>query len=152
MVSSRFCCCPKSPCYGPFVSCVQLLVILPPSSSRSCPLAPYCYPPLALLPHRSSHLSSVTPCPGIALPPRLLSNPLDRSNNLRDRATCYCRPTVPVFSPVRDHLPTPPGPHFRSSNRRFLFFWEPSRSVWVFLPLCFFVLFPYVSGLYHLRC
>ena len=58
-VSPRFCCRPKSPCYGPFVIVASLFAILPSPTSRFCPLAPillqqlapYC---LLVLPDRSS--------------------------------------------------------------------------------------------------
>jgi len=39
-VSPRFCCQPKSPCYGPFVVVASLFAILPSPTSRFCPLAP----------------------------------------------------------------------------------------------------------------
>ena len=134
-------------------------------------LAPYCYSlagilllivvgwhllgpvaPLALLPLRLSDPSSVTPSHGIALPPWLLSNALDRRNDLPDRASGYCGPMVPVFAPVGDYLPTPPGPRFGSLNKRFLLFWRACGRVWVFLPVRFYILFPYVSGVYYPRC
>ena len=116
-------------------------------------LAPYCYSPAGtlLLLHRSFDLSSVTPSRGIALPPWLLSNALDQSNNLRDRTSDYSGPTVSVFSPVDDHLSTPPDPRLGSSNRRFLLFWGACLRVWVSLLVRFYVLFPYVSGVYYLR-
>jgi len=81
-----------------------------------------------------------------------LSNALDQSNDLRDRTSDYSGPTVSVFSPVDDHLSTPPDPRLGSSNRRFLLFWGACGEVWVFLPVLFYVLFPYVSGVFYLRC
>jgi len=126
------------------------LAILPPSSSRFRPLAPYCpiswhrtaetlpqagtlllstgwhptathrlalycYSPAGMLLFilQSFDLSSVTPSHGIALPPWLLSNALDRCNDLHDRASGFSGPTVSVFSPVDHYLSTPLRPAFR---------------------------------------
>jgi len=55
---------------------------------------------------------SVTPSCGRALPPWLLSNALDRCNDLRDRSSTCSGPTVSVFSPVDNHLSIPLRPVF----------------------------------------
>ena len=61
-----------------------------------------------LLPFRSVGPSSVTPSPGIALPPWLLSNTLDRCNNLPDRTTWFWWPlNVWVFLYRRSSIPSP---------------------------------------------
>jgi len=54
-------------------------------------LAPYCYSPAGtlLLLLQSVGSSSVTPSRGIALPPWLLSNALDRCNDLPDRTSWF---------------------------------------------------------------
>jgi len=109
----------------------SLLAILPPPTSRFCPLAPYCpiswhltathrlapycYSPAGtlLLLLRSVDLSLFTPSRGIALPLWLLSNALDRCNDLHDRASGHSWPTVSVFSPVDDRPSTPLGRAFR---------------------------------------
>ena len=77
-------------------------------------LGPYCYSPAGtLLPLlRSVDPSSVTPSCGIALPPWLMSNALDRWNDLDDHARACSRATVSLFSPVDDHLSTPLRPTF----------------------------------------
>jgi len=68
-------------------------------------LAPYCYTLAGtlLLLLRSVDPSSVTPSRGIAWPPWLLSNALDRCNDLHDRVSGYCGPVVSMFSLVADH-------------------------------------------------
>jgi len=116
------------------------LPILPGSTSRFCPLAPYCpiswhltakhlpgghptalrrlapycYSPAGtlLLLVRSGDPPSVTPSCRIALPPWLLSNALDRCNDLHNRPSGISGPTVSVFSPVDGHLSTPLRPAF----------------------------------------
>jgi len=119
-------------------------------------LAPYCSPSLAGIPSARWLRSPFSPSDrltfpwlrlsrGIALPPWVLSNALDRYNDLHDRASGYSGPTVRVFSPIGHHLRTPPGPRFGSSNRRFLLFWEACSNVLVFLPVRFILLFSYVS-------
>jgi len=52
------------------------------------------------------------PSRGIALPPGLLSNALDRCNDLGDRAS-YRGPPVSEFSPLGGHPPTPHRPVFQ---------------------------------------
>jgi len=122
----------------------SLFTILPLSSSRYCPLAPYCYHPLPGW-HPSAHHrwlaspqpggsarnlafravgpSSVTPSRGIALPPWLLSNALDRCNDLPDRTTWFRWVLYWSFpmSPITYQPPS--GPRFWFSNRVFLLFW-----------------------------
>jgi len=51
--------------------------------------------------------SSLKPSRGMALPLWLLSNTLDRCNDLHHRPSDYSGPTVSVFSPVDDLLSTP---------------------------------------------
>jgi len=77
-------------------------------------LAPYCYSPAGTLLHllRSVDLFSVTPSRGIALPLWLLSNALDRCNDVHARASGFSGPTVSVFSPFNNHLSTPLRPAF----------------------------------------
>ena len=105
----------------------------PPAGTLLLPplwLAPYCYSPagtllltflpgwhplcwvapLALLPLRSFDPSSLTASPGIPLPPWLLTNAFDRCNDLHNRASRSCGPTVSVFSRAGDHLSSPSGP------------------------------------------
>ena len=79
--------------------------------------------PLALLPLRSFDPSSVTPSCGIALPPWLWTNALERCNDLRDRASGYCGPTVSVFSHVGDHPSSRSGPERALEQMLFLLFW-----------------------------
>jgi len=90
----------------------------PPGWHPLCSVAP-----LALLPLRSFDPSSVTPSRGIALPPWLWTNALDRCNDLRDRASGSCGPTVSVFSRVGDHLSSPSGPATALEQPSFLLFW-----------------------------
>jgi len=47
--------------------------------------------------------------------------------------------------------PSPPGPERAIEQPSFLLFWGARRRVWVSLPVRFYVLFPYVSGVYYLR-
>jgi len=56
------------------------------------------------------------------------------------------------FSYVTDDQSSPPGPERALAQPWFLLFWGACGRVWVFLPVCFYVLFPYVSGVYYLRC
>jgi len=132
--------------------------ILPSPPSRFCPLAPYCtfswhltaktppwlapycYSPagtlllLLYLPLRSVDPSSVTPSRGIALPLWLLSNALDRCNDLGNRVSGYSGPTVSVFSLVDDHSFTPLRPAFPVLVQSwFLSFCGACRRVWVSL-------------------
>jgi len=82
--------------------------------------------PVALLPLRSFHPSSVTPSRGIALPPWLWTNGLDRCSDLHKRASGSCGPTVSVFSSVGDHLSSPSGPEWALEHPSFLLFWGAS--------------------------
>jgi len=107
---------------------------------------------LALLTLRSCDPSSVTLSRGIALPPWLWTNALDRCNDLHNRASGSCGHTVSVFSRVGDHLSSPWGPARALEQPSFLLFWGAGCRVWVSLPVHFYVLFPYVSGVYCLRC
>jgi len=61
-------------------------------------------------------------------------------------------PSTYEFSRVDDHLSSPSGPERALAQPSFLLFWGACRRVWVFLPVRFYVLFPYVSGVYYLRC
>jgi len=78
-------------------------------------LAPYCYSLAGtlLLLLRSVDPSSVTPSRGIALPPWLLSNALDRCNDLPDRtswlrwANYWSFPMSPIINPLYQ---APKGP------------------------------------------
>jgi len=79
--------------------------------------------PLALLPLQSFDPSSVTTSRGIALPPWLWTNALDRYNNLHNRASGSCGPTVSVFSRVGDHLSSLLGPQRALEQPSFLLFW-----------------------------
>ena len=90
-------------CYSP----AGILLLIVVGGHPLCPVAP-----LALLPLRSFGLSSVTPSHGIALPPWLLYNAIDRCNDLHDRASGLSGPTVSVFSPIDDRLSTPLRPAF----------------------------------------
>jgi len=61
----------------------------------------------------------------------------------------YSGPTVPVFSHVDGHQSTPIRPMFRVLVKPlFLLFLGACERVWVSLPVRFYVLFPYVSGVY----
>jgi len=91
------------------------------------PLGPVA--PLAYLPLRLSDLSSVTPSCGIALPPWLVSNDVDQCNNLRDCASCFTGPTVHVFSPVGDQLPTPCAGVSGLRTGGFLRFGDPAEGL-----------------------
>ena len=110
-------------------------------------LVPYCYSPagtllllflgwhplcpvalLTYLPPPIRRPSSVTPSRGIALPPWLLSNTCDRSDNLRASVSGYSGPTVSVFSPVTGHQSNYQSPKGPWSSRRFLCFGEPAEG------------------------
>ena len=78
---------------------------------------------LAFLPLRSFDPSSVTPSCGIVLRPCLWTNTLDRCNDLHNRASGSCEPTVSVFSHVGDHLSSPSGPERTLEHPSFLLFW-----------------------------
>jgi len=127
--ASRF--CPRAP-YSPFSSyltaqssspAVTLLLMFGWHPTATRRLAPYCSWLLARIPSgwwlrsrsplRSFDPLSVRPSRGIALPPWLLSNALDRCNDLRDCASGYSGPMVSVFSPGDDRSPTPLRPPFR---------------------------------------
>jgi len=56
------------------------------------------------------------------------------------------------FSYVADHLSSPSGPERALARPSFLLFCGACGRVWVSLPVRFYVLFPYVSGVYYLRC
>jgi len=56
------------------------------------------------------------------------------------------------FSYVADHQSSPSGPERALEQPSFVLFWGACGRVWVFLPVRFYVLFPYVSGVYYLRC
>jgi len=91
------------------------------TASSPLRVAPYCYSSTSSL--RSVDPSSVTPSRGIALPPRLCPTPWI------DVMTCltvqhgFGGPSSFEFSHVGDHLSSPSGPRFGSSNRQFLLFW-----------------------------
>jgi len=72
---------------------------------------------------RNKFFADVTPSRGIALPPWLWTNTLERCNDLRDCASGSCGPTVSVFSRVRDHLSSPWGPERALEQPSFLLFW-----------------------------
>jgi len=55
------------------------------------------------------------------------------------------------FSYVADHQSSPSGPERALAQPSVLLFWVACGRVWVSLPVCFYVLFPYVSGVYYLR-
>jgi len=61
-------------------------------------------------------------------------------------------PSTYEFSRVGDHLSSHPGPERALEQPSFLLFWGACCRVWVFLPVRFYVLFPYVAGVYYLRC
>jgi len=69
-------------CYTPAGTLLLIVMAWHPL----CPLAPHAFYPL-----RSVDPSSVTPSRGIALLPWLLSNALDRYNDLSDRTTWFRR-------------------------------------------------------------
>jgi len=79
--------------------------------------------PLTLLPLRSFDPSSVTPSRGIALPPWLWTKALDRCNDLHNRVSGSCGPTVSVFSHIGDHLSSPSGSERALEQPSFLLFW-----------------------------
>jgi len=55
------------------------------------------------------------------------------------------------FSYVTDHQSSPSGPKRAVAQPSFLLFWGACGRVWVFLPVRFYVMFPYVAGVYYLR-
>jgi len=79
--------------------------------------------PLALHSLRSFDPSSVTPSRGIALPLWLWTNALERCNDLRDRASGSCGPTVSVVSRFGDHLSSLTGPERALEQPLFPLFW-----------------------------
>jgi len=111
-VSPRFVVIPKALAMARLSVVASPFANLPSSPSRFCPLAslllqklaPYC---LSILP-LWSYSSSVTPSRGIALPPCLVSNTLDRCNYRRDGMVTYVSPQDQLFSPItRSHYPRP---------------------------------------------
>ena len=56
------------------------------------------------------------------------------------------------FSYVADHQSSPPGPERALGRPSFRLFRGAWGRVWVLLPVRFYGLFPYVSGVYYLRC
>ena len=118
-----------------------LLLKLPPGWHPTALhlLAPYCYSLagtlrlILLLPLRSVDPSSVMPSRGMALPPWLLSNTLDRCNDLHYRASGYSGPMVSMFSPVDDYPSSQSGPERALAKPSFLFFWGACGRFWVSL-------------------
>jgi len=56
------------------------------------------------------------------------------------------------FSYVTNHQSSASGPERALAQPSFLLFRGACGRVWVLLPVRFYVLFPYVSGVYYLRC
>ena len=136
-VSPRFVVVPKALAMAPLSVVASQFAILPSSPSRFCPLAPlllqklapYC---LSILP-RSSYSSSVTPSGGIALPPCLVSNSLDRCNYRRDRMVTMSAHKTSGFPSLRDHTTLRLGPYRAFAKQSFLSFRGACGRVWVSL-------------------
>ena len=113
---------PRFPRLGPYCPCSwHRTAGTPPRLALYCSSAAgtlllVLYPPLWLV-----DLSSDTPSRGKALASWLLSDALDRCNDLRHWASGRSGLTASVFSPVDDHLSSAHWPAFRLSEQALSF-------------------------------